>query len=74
MHSQKSLASKASYTIFDRLVLVEFSEHYDLVDGLRELPASENEEMRSDGSGSVAIPLGWRVSDVLAHFPLHFLG
>ena len=56
------------------LVLVEFSEDDDLVDGLGELPAAEDEEVRSDGRRGVAVPLRRWIADVLAVFPLHFFG
>ena len=54
-------------------VLVEFTQHYDLVNCLGELPASKDQQMRSNGCCRVSVSLGWRVPNVLSIFPLHFL-
>ena len=67
-----SLLAVSRKQVFRLFVLIELSQHNDLMISLRELPATKDQQMGADGSGCVSVSLCRRITDVLAILPAHF--
>lgn len=59
-------------TLFWFLVVFEFTKHYNVVYGLWVLPATKDEQMRTDGCCGVPVPCTRRISNVKTTGPAHW--